>query len=99
MIKGTTSSGYAFTINEKIVTGDYRFTRAVARLKKADPSEAVVLGDTVISLVLDDDQQEALLQHLENKSPEHLASNDDVMKEFSEIIQIAAEKNKEIKNS
>ena len=99
MIKGTTNSGFDFEVNEKVVTGDYRFTRAVARMKMASPGEAIVLGDAAISMLLDDDQQEKLFEHLEKKSPDHLASNEAVVREFTEIIQIAAEKSKEIKNS
>ena len=99
MIKGTTSSGFDFEVNEKVVTGDYRFTRTLARMKKAGPGEAIVLGDTAISMLLDDDQQEKLFEHLEEKSPDHLASNGAVTREFTEIIQIAAEKSEEIKNS
>lgn len=97
MIHGTTSAGFAFTIDEGI-DRDYRFIRAYRQIKASDPDAALAGAVDLVSIVFNDRAQEdAFLRSIADENGRVPA--DRVYAGINEILEIAAEKSKAVKNS
>lgn len=96
-MKGKTKSGFAFDVDESVIN-NYRYVRTAARLKACkDPSDRIVLFDALTTMILSDEEQERLFLHLEENGG--AATNEAVIKEVNEILEIIAEKVTSVKNS
>ena len=94
MISGKTKSGFEFSINEHIVD-DWRVARAIAESQSKKESEQIAGAVKVVNLVLGD-QEEALCNHVMREDGSVPINT--LMDEISEMMTIAKEKNKEVKN-
>jgi len=99
MITGKTSSGFEFEIDEES-TKNYRFVKATAKAasKSATQEERIEATMQTIPFLLGEDQEEKLVEHLESKAENGIATVEDVMSEVKEIMEVAKE-NKTVKNS
>ena len=79
MIKGKTTSGFEFEINEEQLN-DYRFLKEVARVED-NPLRFPFLLEKMLS----EEQEERLMKHLEDK--EGRVDPDKVMEEVKDIFQ------------
>jgi len=98
MIKGTTSSGFEFSIPDNLKT-DFRFIKAYRQLKSGDEDEQLDGALRLVSVVFSNEAEE-------ERFYKHLAGDEggrvpiaDVYREIGEIISIASEKDNEVKNS
>ena len=106
MITGKTKSGFQFTIDENVAKSK-RFMKLLARISRASKMsddgkagmEASEAEDELEILVLGETQQEKLIEHCDKKSETGMSTVDDFAKELNEILSIAGERNKAIKNS
>lgn len=93
MVKGTTKSGFNFTIDERIF-GDYRFTDVIAESKIADtPEDKMVAFKKVADMMLGNNKQ-GLIDHICSRN-EGFCPNSEFERELSEIMLST----KELKNS
>lgn len=97
MIQGTTSAGFTFKVDEGI-DKDYRFIRAYRQITAGDPDEALAGAVDLVSVVFNDRAQEdAFLRSIADDHGRVPA--DRVFAGINEILTIASEKSKQIKNS
>ena len=95
MIEGTTRSGYAFTVDEGIGT-DFRVLEAIADADSGDESEKLRGTVNLVRLMLGDGGKRALYKHLE--AIHGSVPIDAVIGEVTEILTIARDRSKTIKN-
>lgn len=62
MIKGKTSTGFEYEVNEKILN-DWRFTKAIAASAAKDDARKVAGYTGLVTLLLGEDGEEALCTH------------------------------------
>ena len=63
MVTGKTKTGFEYSIDERIVK-NYRYVRALAKLKKGDNAEKFLAFDQISTLMLGD-KVEDLITHVE----------------------------------
>ena len=91
MLKGKTSSGFAFSVDDEI-RDDYDLMLAFVKIQNG---EAVVL-DEAVELLLGKEQKDKLREHCRGKSGRVLATK--VIKEVEEIISIIGKSDSDVKN-
>ena len=91
MLKGKTSTGYAFTIDDD-AKDDYDLMNAFSKLQNG---QTEVL-DEAVELLLGTKQRDKLREHCRGKSGRVLASK--VIKELEEIINIIGKSDEPVKN-
>ena len=79
MFKGTTSSGFAFELNEDVLD-DYELLESLRKLDKGDGEYAV----DVVEQLLGEEQKERLKKHLRNENGKVSAKK--LMEEIGEIF-------------
>ena len=90
MIEGKTKTGFAYSVSENIVK-DYRYVRAVAKLRKGDNTDKFLAFDTLSTLLLGD-RVEDLITHVETLH-DGFAPIEAVATEMNEIIEACVPKN------
>lgn len=85
-IKGKTTSGFEFEINENIKK-DYRFIRAYRKAHSNDEHEQIIGLDDLLTVTLGEDGAERLMNFLAEK--DGTVPSDKVMEELAEIIKFA----------
>ena len=101
MIKGKTASGFEFEVPEGLKK-DVKLLRAVRDFYKAEKegNQEMLLDkalDLPIAVLGNSENEERLYKHLESVHGRALI--DDLMAELTEIVNVAAEEEKAIKNS
>lgn len=91
MIKGKTSTGFAYEVNEKITT-DWRFTKAIASSAAKDDSAKIAGYINMITLLLGDDGEEKLCQHCMEE--DGTIPTERISEEVLEIITAVGEQQK-----
>lgn len=91
MVKGVTSTGFEFSVDETLLQ-NYRFVKRLAHVAKNDYTEFFDL----FTEILGESQEEALLQYLELKNGQ--ATTEQMAKEFADILKVMQE-NAPAKNS
>ena len=89
-MEGKTKSGFSFRVDERI-TQDYRFVRAIAKVRKGDQADKLIAFDEVGTMLLGDDI-ERLIAHVEELN-EGFAPVDKMAVEINEIVEICTPKN------
>lgn len=92
-MKGTTSTGFNFEINERILK-DYRFTLKAKETERGNDSDKVCAMVEMTNALLGDDGEAALCEHV--KEADGIIPTEKVFKEVAEIINLARA---ELKNS
>ena len=95
MIEGTTRSGFAFRVSEKL-GNDFRFVRAFADANNGDPAKMFAGAVKLAEVVLGAEGVDRLCGHLAEEDGS--VPTDKVMNELSEILQAAGAANGEVKN-
>ena len=95
MVNGETKSGFKFEINEGIGT-DFRVMEAIVDSESEDASDRLRGAVELVRYVLGADGKKALYDHLYGIYG--TVPTDKVLGEVTEILQIARDKSKEIKN-
>ena len=95
MITGKTKSGFVFAVRET-VTNDFRVVRLAADLRGSDDSKRLHALAEYPALILGEDGAEKLFAHVVREDGS--VPVDAVENEITEIVQLAAEKNKNLKN-
>lgn len=98
MVKGTTSSGFEFSIPEHL-DKDLRFIKAYRMMKSGDEDEQLDGALKLVSAVFADEAEEQRFYEYLAGSEGGRVPIDVVYREIGEIIRISAEEDKEIKNS
>lgn len=91
MVKGVTSTGFEFSVDETLLQ-NYRFVKRLAHVAKNDYTEFFDL----FTEILGESQEEALIQYLEEKNGQ--ATTEQMAKEFADILKVMQE-NAPAKNS
>lgn len=91
MVKGKTSTGFEFSVDETLLQ-NYRFVKRLAHVAKNDYTEFFDL----FTEILGESQEEALIQYLEEKNGQ--ATTEQMAKEFADILKVMQE-NAPAKNS
>lgn len=84
-MKGTTSSGFRFNSNDKIVN-DWRFIKTLTTIEKGDEVEKLYASSQLITLLLGDKGEAALCRHVAEK--DGTVPTDKLMKEAGEILRL-----------
>lgn len=63
MFEGATKSGFAFSIDERVVT-DWRLAKAIARSESDDESESIVGFSDLVTVLLGGGQLKKLEKHI-----------------------------------
>ncbi len=92
MVKGVTSTGFEFSVDETLLQ-NYRFVKRLAHVAKNDYTEFFDL----FTEILGESQEEALLQYLESKNGQQVTT-EQMAKEFADILKVMQE-NAPAKNS
>lgn len=90
MVQGKTKTGFEYSIDERIVK-DYRYVRALAKLKKGDNIDKFLAFDRISTLMLGN-KVEDLITHIENLNDGY-APIDAIGAEITEIIGALTPKN------
>ena len=92
VIKGETSSGFSYEVNEK-VRQNWLFVKAVARAENAPTDEGKVLALVdVVHLLMGDEGENRLCEHLMDE--EGMVPSDRLISEVREILQQLGEQAK-----
>ena len=91
----TTSSGFKFTVNDKL-KNDFRFILALSDLRSDDADRQLAGSAALVRIVLGEDGAKALYQHV--TEPDGTLPTDKVMHEITEIITLSGESEESIKN-
>lgn len=84
MVKGKTSTGFEFSVDETLLQ-NYRFVKRLAHVAKNDYTEFFDL----FTEILGESQEEALIQYLEEKNGQ--ATTEQMAKEFADILKVMQE--------
>lgn len=95
MITGKTKSGFVFAVRET-VTNDFRVVRLAADLRGSDDGKRLRALAEYPALILGEDGAEKLFTHVAREDGS--VPVDAVENEITEIVQLAAEQNKNLKN-
>ena len=95
MITGTTSSGFSFTVSEKL-KNDFRFVLAYARMTGGNAAEQLAAPVELVNMVLGQEGAAALYAHV--AEADGTIPTDRVMSELGEIIAAAGKGDRDIKN-
>ena len=90
MVTGKTTTGFEYSIDERIVK-DYRYVRALAKLNKGDSAEKFIAFDQISTLMLGD-KVDDLITHVETLHDGY-APIDAIGAEVTEIIEALTPKN------
>ncbi len=90
---GTTSSGFNFSSNGRVVN-DWRFVRALTAIEKGDDVEKLYASAQLVNLLLGDKGEAALCKHV--AEADGTVPTDKLMKEVGEILSLMRG---EVKNS
>ncbi len=93
MVKGKTSSGFEFEVNEK-VTKSWEFTKTVKLVKSRDDADQVSGVVDIVHMLLGN-QEDALMDHL--RDSDGYAMTADIVAEISEILAIIQKEDPETK--
>ena len=85
MIKGKTSTGFEYEVNENI-RKDYRFVTALAKLHSKNEAKAIDAYSTVVSLLLGENGEEDLCQHVMDE--DGIVNFTRLGEEVAEILQL-----------
>ena len=85
MIKGKTSTGFEYEVNENI-RKDYRFVTALATLHSKNEAKAIDAYSTVVSLLLGENGEEDLCQHVMDE--DGIVNFTRLGEEVAEILQL-----------
>ena len=84
--KGTTKTGFKYSINEK-ATKDWRFISLTKKMNKGNPVEQFDALDEALNMILGgEEEKERLLQHVESMNDGY-APIEKVIDEFNEILE------------
>ena len=95
MIAGTTKSGFQFEVPDGI-GNDFRIVEAIADADSGDESERLRGTVDLVRLLLGEDGKKALYRHLAEICGS--VPTDRVIEEVTEILKLARERSKEVKN-
>ena len=95
MITGTTSQGFKFKVNEKMLN-DWKFVKAIRRSESDDNGERLLGVTDIIFMLLGEEQSDKLAEHIAKKN-NGIAPVDAMYKAVTEILNICKEKNEEVK--
>lgn len=95
MITGTTSQGFKFKVNEKLLN-DWRFVKAIRRSESDDQGERLLGVTDIIYMLLGEEQSDKLAEHIAEQN-NGIAPVDSMYKAVIEILNICKEKNEKIK--
>ena len=93
MIKGKTSSGFEYEVDERIIK-DWRFAKALAKLS-GEPLDKMSATIDIASMLLNNGQEESLMKHVEMDG---FVDSGKMEHEIVEIINGLKQDNEEIKN-
>lgn len=94
MVKGKTSSGFEFTVNEKILTS-WQFLTLFKKMKAGSDEEQTIASVDFVELVLGK-QEPALEEHLRDE--DGIVSSVAIISEAAEILDIVQKANADVKN-
>lgn len=95
MVKGITSTGYEFEIDDRKI-GDFRFLKALRQSKSRDPEEQIIGAYDLVEMVLGKENVDDLCNHV--AEPDGFVATEKMLSEVTEILQIVAERNADVKN-
>lgn len=96
-VKGTTSSGYKFSVDAEVFK-DWRFLKAV-RKANTEGNEAFEASLDMVAILFNDQaEEERFYDHLAAQNEDGRVPVDVVGKEVGEIMKIIQEKSKAAKN-
>lgn len=84
MIRGTTSTGFTFEVNEGIRT-DWRFVKALSDIESGDDTKVLAGTTALVELLVGADGEKRLCDHI--KTDEGLIPLKALMAEIAEIIK------------
>lgn len=90
MIKGKTSTGFAFQVDPEIIK-DYEYLELAATATSNG-----VMFPLLVEYTLGKEQKNRLIEHLKTKKGRALT--EDVSTEFTEILEALKEKDEDVKN-
>lgn len=96
MIDGKTSTGFNFSVDERI-GNNFRFVEAFADMKSSDEDARLAAMVELPRIVLGRDGASRLMAHV--AEPDGFVPTDKMMKEIVNIIQLVGERNASVKNS
>lgn len=91
MIKGATSSGFEYEVNEKVLS-DWTFVKAVAASGSKDNTRQMEGYTKLVNLLLGDEAEERLCEHL--RQEDGLVPVEKISGEVLEIMQAIGEEAK-----
>lgn len=94
MITDKTSSGFEFTVSEKL-GNNYEFVKAFKAAASKNPEERLYGTVDLVKIVLGDEGEEALCDYV--REEDGSVPTDRILDEIGEIIRIIGEKNAEAK--
>lgn len=94
-MKIKTKSGFACEINEKKVK-DWRFIKALAKCDSKDESQQLEGITEIIPFLFGEKGEEKLIKHV---SKDGIASTEDIIAEFREVLILAGEEAKKSQSS
>ena len=95
MIRGTTPSGFAFEVNENLLT-DFRFVEALADMESEDAGAVARGSVAAVDLIFGRQGKKALYAHV--TAADGTIPTERVMEELTEILKFAGEQERGIKN-
>lgn len=94
MITGTTSSGFEFSVSEKL-GNNYEFVKAFKAASSKKPEEKLYGTVDLVQIVLGEEGEAAICEHL--REEDGSVPTDRMLDEIGEIIRIVGEKSAEAK--
>ena len=92
-MKVTTESGFECEIRERAFD-DYRVVKLLARLEAGDDGEKVFAMTELFTRLLGAEQEEALIRHLEETSPDGIATTERMNAEIASVMKAVTESKK-----
>lgn len=91
MVKGVTSTGFEFSVNEDVIE-DWRFVTAIADAESDDDRAKLQGTAQMVRLLLDRKSERALMEHV--KREDGIVPTEAVQKEVVEIFNAIGEENR-----
>lgn len=91
MVKGKTSTGFEYEINERITT-DWRFIKAIAGSSSKDDAKKLAAYADLATLLLGEDGEERLSRHCMEE--DGIIPSDRISSEIAEILNSIVENQK-----
>lgn len=95
MITGTTSQGYKFSVDERVLK-DWKFVKAIRRSESKDNGQKLLGVTDLIFILLGEDQADRISEEIAKKN-NGFSSIDEMYAIVVEILNLCKEKNEEIK--